>query len=180
MSHLKALLALTSALSLTACGGMSDEEVSRGWQATQSILSAGTASQGQALTDADVDGDFDFECPGGGNARFEAQASVSEDAGLAEADFSYSVSFDGCVVEDVQIDGPISYASQSNVELTQANHVFVYVGDLSWSGAVEGDCAINMLGTAEAGVSELGLSAALDFDGSICGREADVALGFSL
>ena len=180
MSQLKALIVALGSISLTACGGMSDEDIDRGWQATQAMLVAGAATHGQALTSVDAGTDFDMPCPGGGNASFEAQAEASLDAGRAEADFSYLVSFDACVVEQVQIDGSVAYASESSAELGEASHTFIYLGDVEWSGAVEGGCPINMVGTAAAGVSSLGLSASLEFDGNICGRDADMALGFSL
>ena len=180
MSPLKALVVALGSISLTACGGMSDEDIDRGWQATQAMLIAGTATQGQALTSVDAGTDFDLPCPGGGAASFEAQAEASEDAGRVEADFSYLVSFDACVVGQVQVDGSLAYASESSAEFAQASHTFVYLGDVEWSGAVEGSCPINMIGTAAAGASSLGLSASLEFDGNICGRDADMTLGFSL
>lgn len=96
------------------------------------------------------------ECPDGGSLNVDAEAEVTE--GRTEAELS--IVFDGCTADGVTIDGTMSYAALvTTTEVNAEMH-----GDLEWSGAAEGTCAVDI----EAHVTTDGVSAS-SVSGGLCG-----------
>ncbi len=168
---------LTSAIAATClltagCEGGDTEPTTDRDSARQGWLATG-----HALEDAGLEGVLTFnatvtedggaamamgtvECPDGGTLTVEAAAEASISDANAEADLE--IRFAGCSSDGVTIDGELSYyafASETRVELEMS-------GDLRFSGAAEGECALDL--SLQASSNGTG-SASGNIGGSMCG-----------
>ncbi len=154
------VLALSS-----ACGGASDdgdrESASQGWRAASAALQSASADF-QAQVDAGNPEGIDVACPQGGRVMLEGE--------FEPAQFDFTVRFEGCASEGVVVDGELSYTGASTASRVE----FEYVGELSFSGAVQMNCPIDMSGMTETSVEGMNVSAQAELRGSICGIEAEV------
>ena len=183
----KYCLVFVTALSLTACGDTPQPEnrnassdIEQGWQATQAILDDATSVDGQALMAVDIPISFGYTCPGGGTAQFEGQAAANIIYGEADANFSYDVTFDGCSAHGVVIDGSLAYAKSAELRAGIMETSLSWVGELTWSGAVEENCTIDVTGAASVSMSTQGFSYESSMDGSICGADASSDIDWSI
>lgn len=148
----------------SACGGASDdgdrESTSQGWRAASAALQSASADF-QAEVDAGNTDGIDVACPEGGRLQLGGELDPSQ--------FDFTARFESCATEGVVVDGELSYSGQST-----ANRVdFEYVGELSFSGAVQMTCAIDMSGMTQASALGMNVSATAEYRGSICGIEAE-------
>ncbi len=138
--------------------------------------------------------DVSVPCAGGGSIAFEGSLEIENvDAGIGEdfdpfdpndlpteADvpsvgFTYSVIFDGCMVEGVVLDGSLDYALETgwNEGAGMLDASWSYGGTIDVSGDVSGQCAFDFGGTGalDAGDWAGGLPDA--FTGEACGFDAE-------
>ena len=101
----------------------------------------GTQSDGQALSSFDFDHSFSHSCADGGTADFSGTVSADWAIGAAGANFAYTVDFTDCSAYGVDIDGAVEYSRSASAGMTTLETSFVWNGDVSWSGLVEGDCS---------------------------------------
>ena len=174
-------------LILVGCGDSSESttssvaqsDIERGWEATQAILDDATTVRGQALTAVDIPMDFDYSCPAGGSAHFVGQAAANVIYGEADADFSYDVTFDGCSVHGVVIDGSIAYARTAEMRAGEVSTTLTWSGSLTWSGEVDADCAIDVSGSTTMTMTVGSFSYDSSLEGSVCGEDASHTISWS-
>ena len=144
------------------------DDASRGWRATQLAFADDQADWQQGV---DVDGSLDvsFDCPGGGSYRAVGTYSNSEA-------FDLSVEFESCSADGIVIDGSLDLHAEVVVDENSTRVETSYVGDLTWSGEVEGSCGIDM--TASVSVVTSGDKSDVDVEvhGDICGYDADAVV----
>lgn len=176
MQHPVRILALCVAtLTATACGDeaspTTDKDSARtGWISTEKALGEvglGLTAMGSVNEDGvmgSVTGTA--ECPDGGSVSVEAEGAVDD----SMTSGSLAIDFDGCQVDGVTIDGSLEYRGKvTEAEVTASIH-----GDLTWSGAATGDCAIDI----EASVSNDGSTASGSaVNGGMCGYDFADVLG---
>ena len=136
-----------------------------GWRNTQMALAnAGVATAWSATGTVNADGVSgsvmgDVECPGGGSMHVSAEGDVDD----AQVHGQLRIEFHACTVDDVTIDGFVDYEGIVEDSRVAAE----YHGDLEWSGAVEGTCAID----ASAEVTTDGVNAGVHVSGGVCGHD---------
>lgn len=165
---------VTLALLVPACsdgGGEPDANTSKGWRATSLAIGEQQADWDNAV-DAEGNLAVDWSCTDGGSAQIEGRYDGQDE-------FDVSIAFDGCKADGVVISG--SLAMSATVEASEGYaHVEVdYGGTLTWSGAAQGSCSIDM--RAEVTTKVDGDSADVDvsFDGSVCGYDAEAVVSAS-
>lgn len=168
MSTTSRLFLLPVVIALVACEAeptQSKADAQLGWRTTQvALASAGvtTAWSGTGMVGPDgVSGAVmgDVECPGGGSMHVTAEGEVDS----AQVHGQLRIDFQACTVEDVTIDGTLDYEG-----IVEEHRVFAeYHGDLEWSGAVSGTCAVD----AVAEVTTDGTSAGVHVSGGVCGHD---------
>ena len=169
MRTLVTTLSLPALLCL-ACAGDEpvSDDVSKGWRATQLVTAEDQAKWQQSV---DIDGSLDvrFDCPDGGSYH---AVGTYEDT----TKFDLTMEFDGCSSGGVTIDGSLALYAEVHVDEHGTRTSLEYHGDLEWSGAANGSCAIDM--TASVVVETDGADSDVDaeFHGSICGYEADAVV----
>jgi len=156
------------------------EEVTQGWDAMNAVLNAGTQTDGQALAGFDFDHSFSHACPDGGSADFSGTVSAEWAIGAAGADFAYTVGFSNCSAYGVTMDGSMDYSRSASVQNTSLETSFEWNGDISWSGLVTGDCAIDVTGSTTASLVSWSFEAEAETSGSVCGYDAanDISIDF--
>ncbi|MCR9159749.1 MAG: hypothetical protein ACE37F_05325 [Nannocystaceae bacterium] len=169
--------ALTAVLTMTcllgaACDAESEPTTDR------DSARAGWLATGHALEEAGLEGVLSFDasvsedgasamatgtvdCPEGGTVSVEAAAEATQSDAAADLD----IRFANCAADGVTIDGGLSfsaYASETVAEVSMS-------GDLEFSGAAEGECALDLSLRASAN----GESASGEISGSMCGWSWD-------
>ena len=153
----------------SAHDGIDSGDAARGWRSTQTAMSgagvsaapapgsvSGTGSVGPDGVTGIATGTFD--CPDGGSLAIRGEGDVTS----SDVSGAVSLEFDGCTADGVTIDGTLDY--QGTVD---ANHVAATIsGELTWSGAVQGDCAIDV----SAEVTANGVSSSAELHGDVCGH----------
>ncbi len=156
-------------LTFGCSGGMDDEESSQAFLATQMVLSQGVA---QVNTSGPADTliiNHSFNCLEGGAATFTGSV---ENSG-SNSEFSYEVDFANCVSQGITIDGSMNYSLSFEENGNQSfKTVYIFRGDLSYSGQVEGSCQMDVVSTSD--VNQGGAS--FTYVGSICGNDATTTL----
>jgi hypothetical protein len=165
---------VTLALLVPACsdGGEPDANTTRGWRATSLAIGDQQADWGNAV-DAEGNLALDWSCTDGGGATIEGSYA-------GEDDFSVSISFEGCKADGVVISG--SLEMQASVEVSEGyTHVELdYGGTLTWSGAAQGSCSIDMNAEVTTRTSEDEIDVDIAFAGSVCGYDAEAVVSSSL
>jgi hypothetical protein len=155
----KTLLALAIAIPAAGCGGgMSKEDSLRGWTAANLALSTAFSSaqtSGQTLrADAATTLNATVNCMGGGTIA--VTGSVDNSGTSQTIDVTEKAT--GCKSSDITFDGNMTYKTVVNGSAVD----FKWVGTLKFSGAVSGDCDIDVT------IKASGSSGS--FEGSICGN----------
>ena len=144
------------------------DDASRGWRATQ--LAFGD-DQTEWQEGVDVQGSLDvtLDCSGGGSYR--AVGTYADDN-----TFDLTVEFEGCSTDGVVIDGSLALHAEVDIDAHGTRVDTSYAGDLTWSGAANGSCDIDV--TASVSVVTEGDMADVDaeFHGDICGYDADAVV----
>ncbi len=166
---------VVTALTVAACAGESEpttntEDARAGWRSTQVALGEAGIEAGWTISGTvDENGTSGMvtglvTCPDGGSMDLHVQGVVDD----TQTTGSVSIDFDGCEVDGVIIDGTLDYAGSVTDDEVSAS----IQGVLTWSGAAQGDCAIDL----SASVSKDGASVSgNDTGGSMCGHDfADV------
>ena len=151
------LLLAILALAFVACDG--DDEFTEK-EAGQALLAAMNAT-------AEVDGflggmtgnkvDTTVPCSDGGSIRVQGSADES-------GSFALDLELDACVASDITIDGSLDY----RVAITPDNSEVTLQGEPSFSGAIEGDCSLD--------VTITGTLAGIRVMGTACGHDVDFKL----
>lgn len=144
------------------------DDVAKGWRSTQLAFEDDKADWQEGV---DVDGSLDvsLDCPDGGSYRVAGSYDNDEK-------FDLTMAFDGCGADGVVIDGELALHAEVAVSESSTRVSMSYEGDLEWSGAAKGSCAIDM--TAMVAVETGHDSAEVDaeFHGDICGYDADAVV----
>lgn len=191
MKTFSSLLVLSLSLSLLACGdaalqegaqsavghadnpqSLSVEQAHQGFDAMNAILTRGTRVDGQALAGFDYDHSFSQECAGGGSADFSGSVSATWTTGSAGSDFAYTVTFNTCSAYGIEIDGAMDYSRSTAMADNTLETSFDWSGNVSWSGLVSGDCAVDMTGSTTASLVDWDFEATSQTSGTVCGYDA--------
>jgi hypothetical protein len=152
-----------------------DAEV--GWTA-MNHAAAGAHDDFSANVELATEGDVELECEGGGSLLVTGRMNAADDFQL---DFDY----DGCVDDDVVIDGSVSLVASVEVDVdidgdagdhAAASVVVDYDGQLTFDGAVEGSCTIDASIRAGAVVFEDFAAAGVEAEGHVCDHDASVVI----
>lgn len=170
MSNLQRTL-VTLALLVPACsdgGGEPDANTSRGWRATSMALGEQQADWENAV-DAEGNLAVDWSCTDGGRASISGSYDSDEE-------FEVAIEFDGCKADGVSISGELEM--HASVEVSEGyTHVEVdYGGTLTWSGAAQGSCSIDMNAEVTTRVSDDEVDVDVAFAGSVCGYDAEAVV----
>jgi hypothetical protein len=103
-------------------------------------------------------------CPDGGTMDIVADGQVIEDPQYVHGEVS--ITFDGCEADGLVIDGHLSY--EGTVE--EYRVAGEYHGDLQWSGAITGTCAIDIAGEVVTGPNP-STTGTVNVSGSVCGHD---------
>jgi hypothetical protein len=174
MSTTSRFLLLPIVIALAACEAeptQSKADAQLGWRNTQMALSsAGVTTAWSATGMVGPDGVSgavmgDVECPGGGSLHVSAEGEVD----AAQVHGQLRIDFHACTVDDVTIDGYLDYEAIVEEHRVAAE----YHGDLEWSGALSGSCAVD----ASAEVTTQGTNAGVHVSGGVCGHDwADIGV----
>lgn len=175
---------LLLALALVAPFGCDDDgdndvqprEAEVGWTATNHAVARGHQNFAAHVVVA-TDGELQVACEGGGSMLVAGRV---EDGNA----FTLDLDFDGCVDDDVVIDGTLTVVANLDVDVdiddddddpdhAGAAVVVEYDGLLVFDGDVEGSCSIDATVRAGAVVFEGFAAAGVSVEGSICGNDAD-------
>lgn len=170
------LLSSFSCLSL-ACAGSADdgdaESAAQGWRAASAAMQQAAGDFEAEVEPGDTDR-IDVTCPGGGTIAIDG--SVSDEA------FDFTISFEGCRTQDVRIDGELSYAGEASTQAGNDSATsrldFQYAGELSFTGAVDLTCTIDVSGKTSTSVDGTNVQAEAELHGSICGHDANAIASF--
>ena len=165
------LLSTLSCLSL-ACNGSADDgdadSAAQGWRAASAAMQQAAGDFEAEVEPGDTDR-LDVSCPEGGTVAIDGSASNER--------FDLTISFDSCRTQDVRIDGELSYTGQesfeSGNESASSRFEFEYVGELSFSGAVDLTCTIDVSGKTSTSIDGTNVKAEAELRGSICGHDAE-------
>lgn len=131
-------------------------------------------------------GDFEAEVEPGDTDRIELTCpeggTIAIDGSVSDETFDFTISFDACRTQDVRIDGELSYAGEASAqagnESASSRLEFQYVGELSFSGAVDLTCTIDVSGKTSTSVDGTNVQAEAELHGSICGQDAKAVASF--
>ena len=142
-----------------------------GWRSTELVMAeAGIDVQGSSSVTIDENGVStmvagSMSCPEGGSVTVDVDAQTSEELVAS----SVVLDLDGCGVDGVVLDGHLEIAS----EVTDAEVSSSIIGDLTFSGAAQGTCEID-IGTT---VTHDASSSSVSSHASVCGFGYDQLLG---
>ena len=144
--------------------------------------------RGEAVHRAAGDGerfvDLSAPCASGGQIRFEGTLDLQGlgDTGLPDAPtgteatpsvgYSYTVTFDGCTVEGVALDGTLEFSLETRWEGTRFDATWNYEGSVEVSGAVEGRCDFAFGGRGDLDAEDWAAGVPAGFEGDACGYDA--------
>lgn len=170
----RAILAV-GLIGFTACGddSLSEEDAQTGFAATQAVLAQGGGAAQSSGANGAVSIDFSFNCLEGGTANFVGTLDDTQDGTNEEASFNYVVTFNDCVSQNVTLNGDVTYKLEVKSTETTATVEYGYIGDISFSGNVTGDCSLDMYSkiTTTTG-ADGGGSANFEYRGNMCGNDA--------
>lgn len=185
MSFTRTVSRITLGLALLAPFGCDDDEsddvdereAEIGWTATNHAMAAGHDSFA-AQVELTTSGDLQTSCEGGGSMYLVGRMNEADD-------FRLDVEFDGCVADDVMIDGTVTLGASVDVDVDidgdDGDHAGAAVvvdwdGDLVFSGDVEGTCSIDASVRAGALVFDDFAAAGVSVEGHICDHDAELVL----
>jgi hypothetical protein len=144
------------------------DDASRGWRATQLAIGDGQSEWGQGV---DVDGSLDIslDCVGGGSYR---AIGTYADGNT----FELSIEFEGCSADGVVIDGSLAMHALVDVDDHGTRVETSYEGELSWSGAAQGSCDIDVNALVVVTTDDDSSDVEVEFHGDICGYDADAVV----
>lgn len=164
------LVAVLPVLLSLGCAGDEpvSDDVAKGWRSTQLAF---TDDQDEWQQGVDIDGSLDvsLDCPDGGSYRAVGTYDSSET-------FDLTIAFEGCSAEGVVIDGDLALHAEVAVSGNDTRVSMSYEGDLTWSGAAEGSCSIDMTAKVAVDVDDDSADVDAEFHGDICGYDADAVV----
>ncbi len=160
------LLALAIAIPAAGCGGgLSKEDSLRGWSAAQVALSTAFSTaqtSGQTLrADAPTMLNATANCQGGGTIVVTGSVETKETGQTIDVTEKAT----GCKSNDITFDGNMTYKTVVNGSAVD----FKWTGNLKFSGAVSGDCDIDVTIKAAGSTGS--------FEGTICGNSFSATAG---
>ena len=144
------------------------DDASRGWRATQ-LAFADDQTEWQEGVDVDGSLDVSLGCPDGGSYRAVGTFANNET-------FDLSVEFENCSADGVVIDGSLALYAKVEVDEHGTRVETSYSGELTWSGAAQGSCGIDMTASVVVATSDDSSEVDVEFHGEICGYEADAVV----
>ena len=187
---MKYMLASIFALALVGCGGSQNANVSldqeataKAWSATDEVLRDGAEEAIHALIQDSDSRSYSYNCPGGGTVDFEVDSGYSADLLLgANIEFDFKVDFDQCVKAGLTIDGEIDYEKSASLNMLGAQSELDWEGEVTWSGWANGSCDIDVESEAALSPALLGtgLNGSFEYEGEICGFDAELELDFNI
>ena len=146
------------------------------------------AGDGQQVVDAST------PCAEGGQIRFVGTLDVQGigDTGLPDdwdptsgdiptgtdvtpsVGFAYTVTFDGCTVEGVVLEGSLEYALETSWDGSQFDASWDYAGSVDVTGAVRGHCDFSFGGSGDLSAEDWAGGIPAGFEGDACGYDAEV------
>ena len=159
---------MLAAISLTvACGGMSRKEATAGFAATQTALTTGRMQTSGALTPDGSAVNTGFNCLVGGLAAITGSYTGNTVGAVTEYAYDLTYVFDGCNNGDVTLDGQLNNKGAAAMDDTTVDMSMDFVGTLSFSGEVEGDCEFDL----HMAFSNAGTLPTATFTGTVCGYD---------
>ncbi len=178
----RGMQAMLGALSL---GSPSQQARQDGAQFREGEVDLDDVDVGDVDLDHEIEIDVDVTCPGGGELNIDGHSKIDTELGdlddydqaygSTNAEFSLTVSFAGCDVDGVTIDGELTYdqtlEAAATTESLEIDFEWSYRGRVEFSGAAEGSCEVDMFAkaTGEGAAEDAGEWA---FSGTMCGFEA--------
>ena len=163
------LLSSLCCLSL-ACASTKEgdaDSAAQGWRAASAAMQGAAGDFHAEVEPGDTDR-IEVGCPGGGTLVLDGAAS--------DASFDFTIAFDACTSQDIRIDGELSYSgenrSETGDESLSSAFEFEYVGELSFSGAVDLSCTIDVSGKTSTSIEGTNVQSEAELRGSICGHDA--------
>lgn len=156
-----------------------------GWTATNEAAASGHGAFTSQIP-AGQEGEILVACSGGGEMHVVGTMN-------ADDDFQLDTSFDGCIDDDVIINGDLTLVVSLDVDVDidddgaddddiadddhiAAGIVMDYDGSLELDGRVEGRCIVDAELRAKAVVFENFAALGVATSGTICGHEADLVI----
>jgi len=170
--------ALMGALSLGGPAGLARGEDSQFREAHGEIPGVDVPD-----VDQELEIDADAPCPGGGQMKITGQSKINTELGDLDdpeqawggtsAEFTLTVTFEGCELEGVLMQGDVTYEQKLEVSATDIDYDWSYSGLVEFSGAVEGSCEVDMAAsyTGDGDEDEIGLGGRA-YEGTMCGFDA--------
>lgn len=177
-------------LAALACNSSENDQVDMrdahvGWTATNEAAAAGHGAFTTQVP-AGQEGDIVVACNGGGQMHVVGTMN-------ADDDFQLDTSFDGCIDDDVIINGDLTLVVSLNVDVDidddgtdeddvedpdhiAAGIVMDYDGQLELDGRVQGSCTVDAELRAKAVVFENFAALGVATSGTICGHDADLVV----
>jgi hypothetical protein len=161
-TFLASIFVFALVLPVLGCGGdentLSQEEAGQAFASlSQATTSVEAAAREASLEISDNEISATVTCLNGG---FASVAGIFD----SNESFSLSVEFNSCTETNITIDGSLDYAAT----VTENGITTIMDGSLSFSGAVEGNCTIDVITTIN--------DASVSVDGSVCGQNVDVSV----
>lgn len=156
---------------------MGERDAEVGWTA-MNHAAAGAHDDFAASVELATDGDVELDCEGGGSLSVTGRMNAADD-------FQLDLDYDGCVDDDVVIDGSVRLVASVDVDIDidgdEADHaaaqvVVDYDGHLTFDGDVEGTCAIDATVRAGALVFDDFTAAGVTAEGHVCDHVASVVI----
>ncbi len=174
MNNLTRVLLAVGLVGFAACGddSLSEEDSQQGFAAANAVLAQGGASAQSSAANGVIAIDFSFNCLEGGTANFVGTLDDAQTGSNAEASFTYVVTFNDCVSQGLTLGGEVTYKLDLAATDTSSTLEYSYVGDLSFSGDVSGDCSLDMYSKITTTTDGTGGSATFEYRGNLCGNDA--------
>lgn len=174
MNKMRLLLAM-GLLSFAACGddSLSEEDSQKGFMAVQQVLQVGSASAQSSVAQGLVSINFTYNCPAGGSAAFVGAIDDVSNSTSTEATFNYTVTFTSCKAQGVTLDGAIDYSFDVSATETSSSLEYSYVGNVNFSGEVDGDCDLDVHAKINTNSSDTSATISYEYYGNLCDNDAD-------
>jgi hypothetical protein len=186
---MKYIFASILVLGLVGCGNSQDgnvtldqEATAKAWSATDEVLRDGAEEAIHALIQDSDSRSYTFDCPGGGTVQFDADSGYSADLLLgANIEFDFKVEFDQCVKAGLTIDGEMDYEKSASLNMLGARSELDWEGEIEWSGWATGSCDVDVESEAALSPTLLGtgVNGSFEYEGEICGFDAELELNFN-
>ncbi len=171
------------------CGPMSADDARAAWSSVGRSIDPSSGRE-QALS-VNFDTDTSLDCLRSGRMKVEANVDAAAEDGDLQLAFDLGLQYFACQPDEDTIDGNLDYVaafSSTGSDVGRSSALqYTYEGTLQVTkadGTVQ-ECVIDATGTANSEIEQLPgaefhASADVDYQGTICGQDADVVAGFDV